>query len=173
MTMAGYPPKLADNTPGRGWEVDGATAVFVTLDGARYKVDLSTSDKAQTLEPGAGPQAKWPAPLQGALLDVYSVSSYAKAGVMPQKSADELFKLDDEWHTCGVKGWKAVERKMDSGKFTDADYKDTVAKIEKTCKKPVDAQEKLLTQMIDERNKERTALYEKAKARVAAIGADK
>jgi hypothetical protein len=173
MHMAGYPGKLAEGTPGIVWEVDGTRAVFVSLDGARYVVDLTGVEKGQTLAPGAGPQAKWPAPLAAALLDVHLVSSYAKAGVMPQKAIDDLTALDDEWNTCAQKTWKGAERKIDSGKFSEADRKDWVLKVEKACKKSVDAQAKLLVQMIEARNKERLALLEKAKARVAAVGADK
>lgn len=173
MKMAGYPPKLAEGTPGLVWEVDGTTAVLVTLDGGRYTVDLSAADKGQTLEPGAGPEAKWPAPLQAALLDVHWVSSYAKAGAMPKSAIEALEKLDDEWNTCAQKTWKGADRKIDTRAFTEADRKDWEAKVEKTCKKSVDAQEKLFLKLIEERVKERTALYDKAKARVAAVGANK
>lgn len=173
MKMAGYPGKLADGTPGIVWEVDGTSAVFVTLDGARYTVDLSGADKGQTLEPGAGPEAKWPAPMQAALLDVHWVSSYAKAGAMPQAAIDSLTKLDDEWNACAQKTWKGAEKKIDSHKFTEADRKDWVEKVEKACKKSVDAQEKVFLKLIEDRAKERTALYDKAKARVASVGANK
>lgn len=173
MKMAGYPPKLADGTPGIVWEVDGTTAVFVTLDGGRYTVDLSGADKGQTLEPGAGPEARWPAPLQAALLDVHWVSSYAKAGAMPQKAIDDLTKLDDQWNECAQKTWKGAEKKIDSHKFTEGDRKEWVLKVERACKKSVDAQEKVFLQLIEARAKERSALHEKAKARVAAVGANK
>ncbi|MBK8256751.1 MAG: hypothetical protein IPK82_29275 [Polyangiaceae bacterium] len=171
--MDGYPPPLAAGTPGIVWEVDGTYAVFVTLDGGRYRVDLSTSDKGQTLAAGAGPQAKWPAPLAEALLDVPTVSSYVKAGVMPQKAIDDLLKLDEEWTTCAAKTWKGAEKKIDSGKFTVADEKEWIQKVDKACQKTVDAQEKMILELTEARSKERLALFEKAKARVASVGADK
>jgi hypothetical protein len=37
-------PALAHGTPGLVWELDGATAVFVTLDGGRYEVDVADAD---------------------------------------------------------------------------------------------------------------------------------
>ena len=48
-----------------------------------------------------------------------------------------------------------------------------MAKAEAACKKVVDAQDKLLLALIEGRNKERLALFEKAKARAAAVGADR
>jgi hypothetical protein len=173
LRLGGYPPKLAAGTPGLVWEVSGTTAVFVTLDGGRYRVDLSQADKGQTLAPGAGPQATWPAPLAEALLDVPAVSSYAKAGAMPQKAIDDLLKLDEDWTTCAAKSWAGAQKKIDSGKFTEADHKDWTAKAEKACQKTVAAQEKLLLDLTEGRAKERLALFEKAKARAAAVGADK
>jgi hypothetical protein len=165
-TLEGYPPKLADGTPGLVWEVDGTSAVFVTLDGLRFTVDLSAADKGQTLDAGAGPADKWPAPLQYALLDVPMVSSYAKAGAMPQKAIDDLLKLDEEWNLCAQKTWKGAEKKVDTHQFNEADRKEWTAKVEKACKKHVDAQEKLLVTLIDERLKARKELFEKAKGRV-------
>lgn len=173
MKMAGYPPKLADGTPGIVWEASRTSAVFVTLDGGRYTVDLSAADKGQTLAPGAGAESQWPAPLQAALLDVHWVSSYAKAGAMPKSAIDGLTKLDDQWNACAQKTWKGAERKVDSHKLTQADRKDWEAKVERTCKKSVGAQEKVFLKLIEGRAKERMALHAKAKARVAAVGANK
>lgn len=166
-TLEGYPPKLADGTPGLVWEVDGTSAVFVTLDGTRFTVDLSAADKGQTLEAGAGPAAKWPAPFQHALLDVPMVSSYAKAGAMPQKAIDDLLKLDEDWNTCAQKTWKGAEKKVDTHQFNEADRKEWTAKVEKACKKSVDAQEKLLVGLIEERLKARKELFAKAKAKAS------
>jgi hypothetical protein len=172
--LDGYPPKLAAGTPGLVWEVDGRTAIFVTLDGGRYTVDLSQAgDKGQTLAPGAGPAAQWPAPALDALLDVTALSSYAKAGAMPQKAIDDLLKLDEEWTTCAAKSWKGAEKLIDSQRFTEADRKEWAAKAEKACKKTVDAQEKLLLSLVEARSKERHDLFDKARARAAAVGADK
>ena len=43
--------------------------------------------------------------------------------------------------------------------------------IRRACKKSIDAWEKALVALIEQRTRERTALFEKAKARVVAIGA--
>lgn len=173
-TLAGYPPALADNTPGVVWEVDGVSAVFVALDGGRWAVDLSKApEEGPNLLAGAGPQAGWPAAVQATLLDVPAVSSLAKAGAVEKQAIDELLALDDEWNACAQKTWKGAERQVDSGKFTEADRKDWLRKVETACKKSVTSQSALLLKRIDARAGERKALYDKAKARVIAVGANK
>jgi hypothetical protein len=173
-TLDGYPPKLAEDTPGIVWEVDGTWAVFVALDGGRWVVDLSNApEQGPNLLAGAGPEAGWPKGLQATLLDVPAVSSLAKAGAVEQKAIDELLALDEEWNKCAQKTWKGAERQVDSGKFTEADRKDWVRKVEAACKKSVTSQTAALLKLVDARAGERKALYDKAKAKAVAVGANK
>jgi hypothetical protein len=171
--LAGYPPPLADGTPGVVWDVDGTRAIFVALDGGRYVVDLSSSEKGATLEAGAGPQSAWPTAVQQPLLDVSAVSSLAKAGVLPQTRADDLLALDTEWTTCAARTWAGAQRAIDTGKFSEADRKDMEKKVRATCAAIVQKQEKMLVAIVEGRLKERQGLFDKAKARVKAAGADK
>jgi hypothetical protein len=174
MIMAGYPLPLAESTPGLVWSTDGPRAIFVSLDGGRYRMDLSgAADKGPTLALGAGPEAQWPAPLQHPLVDVHFVSSLVKAGVLPQQSIDDLTALDDEWNACAQKTWAGAQRAVDSQKLTEADRKDWAKKVEKACAKSVKKQEAALVTFIEGRNKDRQALFDKAKARVLAVGANK
>jgi len=172
MKLAGYPPALAEGTPGIVWELDGATAVFLTLDGARYEISL-TGEKGPTLDPGAGRQSGWPAPLQTPLLDVSDVSSLVKAGALPQKTIDDLLALDHAWTDCAAKQWATAQRAVDTGRFTEADRKDYVKKARTTCAATLGKQEAMLVQIVEARLKERQALWDKARARVASIGADR
>jgi hypothetical protein len=171
--LAGYPAPMADGTPGLVWSVRDSSAVFVTLDGARYAVDLSHSDKGPTLAAGAGPASGWPAFGQAALLDVPGVTSLVKAGALPQKNADDVLALDDAWNQCAAKTWAGAQRKIDSGAFTEADNKDWTKKVRDACTGPVKKQEALLLQIVEARLKDRATLLDKAKARVAQVGADK
>ena len=147
--------------------------MFVALDGGRYRVDLSAGDKGTTLEPGAGPVEKWPAPIQHALLGFEEVTRYAKLGVVPQKAADGVLATDDEWNKCAQKTWKQAERLVDTGKMNEAVRKDWVKKVETTCKKSITSLESQLVALIEERVKLRTELFEKGKAKAVSLGAAK
>jgi hypothetical protein len=167
MTLQGYPPKLADGTPGVVWELEGTSAVFVSFDGGRYVVDLSKAgDNGQTLDAGAGSSASWPAPAQDALLTVPDVSSLAKAGAVPQKQSDDLLAFDQKWTDCAAKVWAGAQRQIDSGRFTEADRKDYGNKARATCATIIRGQEASLLKVVEARLKDRLALYATAKARV-------
>lgn len=167
VTLDGYPAPLASGTPGLVWEVDETQATFVTLDGARYVVSLNQKDIV--LEPGAGTDDKWPAPVQHALMDISDATALVKVGELPKKVEEELFAQDDEWNKCAQKVWGGVQRAMDTGKFTEADRKDTVKKAEKTCAAAVQKQEKSFLTLVEARAKARQALFETAKARVREV----
>ena len=171
MKMAGYPPPLADNTPGLVWDVDGTTAVFVAFDGGRYKVSLTGTDKEPSLEVGAGPKAQWPSTVQHPLLDIESVSQLSKAGALPEKATADLEALDTKWNECTKKAWadgpqKALEAHKGPGpRFSEAENKQALAKVKDGCKKHVDDEEKIFLQLTEERLKARQALLDKAKAK--------
>ncbi len=173
MTLVGYPRPLPDGAPGLVWDVSGTQAVFVTLDGGRYVVELSDADKGQTLEAGAGPESGWPPPIQNALIDVSGVTSLAKIGVLPQTTADDLLALDEAWSTCAAKTWAGAQRAIDKGQFTEADHKDWVKKVRTGCASPIEKQEKMLVHVVESRIKERQALYARARERAAAVGSPK
>ena len=171
MKMAGYPPPLADNTPGLVWEVDGTTAIFVSFDGGRYKVSLSGTDKEPSLEMGAGPKAQWPTTVQHALLDIESVSQLSKTGAIPEKAAADLEALDTKWNECTKKAWKegpqkAIEAHKGPGRaLSEAEFKAGIQKVKDGCKKHVDDEEKIFLALAEERLKARQGLLDKAKAK--------
>jgi len=159
--------ELADKTPGLVWEVDGSRVVFVTLDGGRYSVDLNqgSANGVPPIARGAGPQAEWPAPLQDTYADITVVSSLVKAGAHPQSTVDELEAIDGEWNVCVAKAWKPTRIQE------NVNFRAQAVKIHKGCRKSMVKLETALVKFIDARSKERKALYEKAVARVKAVGA--
>ncbi|MCU0659245.1 MAG: hypothetical protein MUF64_29495 [Polyangiaceae bacterium] len=165
--------RLPEGMPGLVWEVNDATAVFVALDGGRYEIPLYNVEKGPTLLKGAGPDASWPAPAQDSYADVSMISAMAKIGAAPQKVVDELVAADDDWNKCAQKGWKEVDRKLDSGKMDMASMKDHARKVEKNCGKSIDKMAATLLAYIEERQAARKALFDKSKARALAVGANK
>jgi hypothetical protein len=176
--MKGYPPNLASGTPGIIWEMEGTSAVFVAFDGARYSVDCGNAnvEKGQPLEMGAGPVASWPAPLQHSLVGIPEITALAKAGAIPQKTGDDLLLIDDEWNKCAQKAWTGAKPEIDKLKTTDMDastrsnrmtaLRDKWAEqVRGKCKGSTDKLEKSVLSFIETRDKERTALFEKAKAK--------
>jgi hypothetical protein len=180
-TMKGYPPHLATNSPGVVWEVDSTSVVFVTLDGGRYSVDISNSalEKGAPIEVGAGPVNQWPPALQHSLTGITEISALAKVGAVPKKVVDDLSALDDEWNTCAQKVWKGAKTEFDKLQITDMHYGtrdgrvgQTITKwedkVRKDCKAPIDKQEKALLSFIEQRNKERLAIFDKVKSKAAS-----
>ncbi len=179
MTLSGYKPALAEGTPGLVWQVDGTTAVLVTLDGDRY--ELSPTQ----LDPGAGSPASWPPTAQDALLDVHDVSSLVKAGAMSQKAVDDLMAADQDWTKCAAGVWAPVTKAVDqntvvapqgnflvmNAPFTEAMRKDFEQKARTSCSAIIKKQEAMLVKLADARLKDRLALLDKAKARLQALNA--
>ncbi len=178
--MEGYPAPLVDNTPGLVWETDGTTVVFVTLDGGRYTVDCGNSavENGAPLEKGAGAPADWPEPLQHSLLGISEVTALAKAGAVPTKLGDDVIAIDDEWNSCAQKVWKRAKRDFDRLKTANIDWSTRSGRQEaliekwtetarKDCRIAADKLEKSLVQIIEDRNKERLAIYGAARSRFA------
>lgn len=177
-TMEGYPPPLADNTPGLVWEVDSTTVTFVTLDGARYDIDCGDSavENGAPIEKGAGAPSGWPAPLQHSLVGITEVTALAKAGAVPAERGGELIAIDDEWNACAQKVWKRAKNDIDRLKAANIDWSARSGRTElllekwsetvrKDCRGASSKLERSLLQFIEARNKERLALFETAKAR--------
>jgi len=160
--------ELADKTPGIVWEVDDSYVTFVTLDGARYLVNLSQgSSNNVMISLGAGPESEWPKPLADTYVDVTIVSGWAKAGAHPQKAVDELSAIDDAWNQCVAKAWKPTRIR------NDVNVRAKAVDVHKGCRKHMDDLEKALVKIADERAKARKALFDKAAARAKEVGAAK
>jgi hypothetical protein len=185
-TMKGWPTPLAANTPGLIWMLNSSTIVFVTLDGGRYQLNLpgDVEKEGMPIEFGLAPQSGWPPPLQHALVDVNSVRGFAKGNAIPAKVGADIEALDDAWFECVNKVWREGAKEQESveasqgpqnvktGKLTGIPKKYEL-KATKDCEPDLKKLEKGLLQFIEARSAERSALYDKAKARAAAVGAGK
>jgi len=169
--LQGFPAALAVGTPGIIWDVDGGTVVFVAFDGGRYEMSVG---EGKVVEPGMGPQASWPAPLQHALIDVDNIRSLAKGNAVAAQVGKDIEATDDGWFNCINEQWKKAKPELDKVEASAASANDKWGKLggikksaelaaPKTCepkKKELDA---ALTKFIEARNVERLAVFEKAK----------
>ena len=171
--MQGFPAPLAVGTPGILWDVDGGTVVFVAFDGGRY--EMSVSD-GKVVEPGIGPQASWPAPLQHALIDVGNIRALAKGTAVAAQVGTDIEAADDAWFTCVNEQWKKAKSELDKAEASPASANDKWGKLggirksaelaaPKTCEPKKKALDAALTKFIEARNVERLAVLEKAKAK--------
>jgi len=158
--------ELADGTPGLIWEIHSTTAVFVSLDGGRYHVDIN--QESDPFEKGAGPAANWPKPAADTYVDLTMISALSKAGAGGDAVVAELDKIDGEWNACVVKGWKGAQEKIDTGKLSVGQEKAEIKKLHKACNKHLDAFEAVIVKYAEERAKAREALFAKASAKAKA-----
>lgn len=163
--------QLTDKMPGLIWEIDGSRAIFVAFDGGRYSVDLA--QQPVLIGRGAGPESGWPKPATDTFADIETVSALANAKAVPAKTFEDLEKIDVEWNNCVVKGWKGAQAKIDTGKLSVGQVKAEIKKLHKGCNKHLDQFEATLVKFIDDRTKERTALFATAAARAKSTGAAK
>jgi hypothetical protein len=173
--LKGFPAELAVSTPGIIWEVDSGTVVLVTFDGGRYQIAIDNG-RSKILEPGAGPSASWPAPLQHALFDVDNIRALAKGNAVAAQVGKDIEATDDGWFECMNEQWKKAKAELDKIEASQISANDKYGRLggvrksaelaaPKTCdpkKKQLDA---ALTKFIEGRNTERLALFEKAKAK--------
>jgi hypothetical protein len=173
------PQAPADNTPGIIWEAADREATFVTLDGGRFIIDLS-GEGGSPLVPGVGPVAQWPAPLAQSALGPAAVASFVDLGVLPQKMKDDQNALQDAWHKCAQAAFPALKPQLDATSQANLTYGTKEARIKAAiekwqagtttrCKSNLTKMETLVVAATESRNKDRLALLEKAKARVAAL----
>lgn len=166
-------PRLAASTPGLVWDADGSYVSFVTLDGGRYQVEWSE------LELGLPEAGKWPAPLQHTLLGDGDVDYLVRAGVLPKSAYEPIDRSNTAFRACVQEAWKRAEAKFDELAKKDLDWstrahrakvlEDTTQRemATKTCRKPFEAFELALVQVIDARTKARKTLAAAAKAKLA------
>lgn len=163
----GYPAPLAANTPGIVWEVDSTTIWFVAFDGGRYR--LEWDEVAMGLP--AGP---WTPPLQHTLLRDDDVDFLARTGALPVAAHDELTAINQAFNRCTKKGWKGFDEQLESlatknltwstrNQRAELMEKKRTQKVERSCRKHVDAMGDALVSLIDTRNAERTAIFAAAK----------
>ena len=171
--LQGFPPALAVGTPGIVWDVDGGTVVFVAFDGGRYEMSVG---EGKVVEPGIGPQASWPAPLQHALIDVDNIRALAKGNAVPAQVGTDIEAADDAWWSCMNDQWKKAKTDLDKVEASQVPANDKWGKLggirksaelaaPKTCEPKKKALDAALTKLIEARNVERLGVFEKAKAK--------
>ncbi|AKT38294.1 hypothetical protein [Chondromyces crocatus] len=181
--LTGWPPPLAEGTPGVVWMVSGGTVVFVSLDGGRYVISIPNDVAEQGLPviPGAGALAQWPAPVQHALVDVDSIRGFAKGNAVPAQVGKDIEALDDAWFQCVNKAWGEGRKEGEKIEASPESYdrkrgklsaipKKYETKAQKDCAETKQKLEEGLVAFIEARTKARLSLHEKAKARAAALG---
>lgn len=177
--VMGSLPPLPSGMPGLVWEVEDRLAIFVSLDGGSYGIRLDGSDPRPTLEPGAGPPASWPAPASDVAFGRQAMSTGKRV------QTRDLEKVDASFGACAEKAWTRAHKRFEGGRFTkDPEMESWIAggleedqvmqlALRRACKKDIQAWEAVFVAMIEERVAARRALFERAKARVVAIGADR
>ncbi len=174
-TLRGWDRSPPAGAPALVWSVDGSYVTLVTLDGGRYRLWLPTDDKP-VLENGAGSATSWPAPLAQSVLSVADIHEMGKIGVVPEATQKEISALDDGWFECFNEQWKAAQKSIDaversamngSEKYgkTSGIYRSAELDAPKKCAPAKKALEDGLVKTIEARNRERSAIFEKAKAR--------
>lgn len=173
--LKGFPAPVAANTPGILWTIDDGTIVFVAFDGGRYEIAIPSEGGAM-IEPGAGPQSSWPAPLQHALLDVDSFRGLAKGKAVPEQLGKDIEASDDAWWSCVNDQWKKAHADIEKAQASQSSANDKWGKIggirksaelaaPKACDAKKTALDAALTKAIEARNAERLQAFEKAKAK--------
>jgi hypothetical protein len=182
--LRGWPPGLPPNTPGIIWNVqEGTKIVFVAVDGGRWELGDWYNDfdaKAPPVEAGTGPQSAWPAPLTSSAIDVGLVSALAKGGAIPAKTAADITQYDDGYFECVQKVWKDGRAEADKIEAMQTPLNDKYGKMsgvakkyelkaEQACAPMVKKLDDALTKLIEARDVERKAIFDKARARTASI----
>jgi hypothetical protein len=115
------------------------------------------------------------------LVDVNAVRGFATGGAVSAKVGSDVEALDDAWWACVNTVWEAGVKEEDAiragaggldakqGKLS-AIPKRYEEKAKKDCAPNQKKLEEGLVAFIEQRSKERAALYEKAKLKVASLG---
>jgi hypothetical protein len=154
-----------DKAPGLVWEVQESKVVFVTLDGARFVLDLN--QKKPPLARGAGPKSAWPSPLSSTFADVEVVSGLVKAGVVPKSTLAQLEEIDAGWNACVAKRWKPKRIAR------DVNWPAEAVAVHRSCRAWMTKLDVALGKFMEDRAAARKSLYEKAITRVEKVGAAK
>ena len=125
-SLQGFPAALAVGTPGIIWDVDDGTVVFVAFDGGRYEMSVT---EGKVVEPGIGPQASWPPPLQHALIDVDNIRALAKGNAVAPKVGTDIEATDDGWFNCFNDVWKKTKPDLDKVEASQAPANDKYGRL--------------------------------------------
>jgi hypothetical protein len=171
----GYPPPLAKDTPGIVWHVDGSSVWFVAFDGGRYLLE------GEDLAEGLPERGAWPPPLQHALLSDDDVDFLGRTGALPKASHERIAAINEAFNKCVDDGWKGFDKEIEKlaaqnltgstrAQRLELAEKKRQKKVEKACSKRVAEMEAALVEIIDRRNAEREALFQKMSRQAAGAG---
>jgi hypothetical protein len=171
---------LAAKTPGLLWDV-GDGLVFVTLDGARYRLVHS---KGRPFARGLAPKSEWPAPLQHTFVDRRTIELWGQVGVAPSGALAELDTIAKRYQTCSDRQWASAKDRLRALSEGDMHHdtrngraakvaEEIVGGVDRACGNEVASYEKTLIRVIEARNQERRLLMTVASARAVASGAAK
>jgi hypothetical protein len=185
--LKGWPPPLAENTPGLVWDVRGQRIVFVTLDGGRYEFSdwaANFQKDGPVLEVGLISEANWPTPLQEEVVEFNIVNMLVKGGALSKQEGDKVTALYDAYVTCPNTLWKMGKEEEDNVRASaqprdvksrklEAIEKAYEAKANKECAPALAKYEEGLVSFIEQRSKERMELYNSVKTRITTATAHK
>lgn len=175
-----YKKELPPNTPGLVWNVDGATVVFVTLDGGRYHLDISgnsmTSNGGEPLKAGLPAVSAWPDPIQHALITEEDLRLFDKAKINTGTASADYDKASEGYVGCVAKLNKEEEAEVEKLEQANMDWSTRSGKIKAVNKKydamaadkcgsHLAAAEATILKLVNSRIAERTKIYAKAKAK--------
>jgi hypothetical protein len=146
---------LPDRSPGLVWKVEDQGVLFVSLDGESYAVDV------ESLRPGVGATSSWPKPVPNPAFGRLALP-YRREESTP------LGPVDDAFAKCADQAWVKAQQAM-TPKQREAPLTPRGSVVRKACAKEIAAWDVAFAANIDASVKRRTALYEKAKARVDSL----
>jgi hypothetical protein len=125
---------------------------------------------------GLTPEGNWPPPLQHELVDINIVNLLVKGGALPKEQGDQLTVLYDAYLSCVNTLWKKGKEEEQtvqaSDRTSDAKYGKLEAvaktyenKAKKECAPAAAKYETGLVTLIEQRNKQRMAMFGAVKGR--------
>jgi hypothetical protein len=154
---------LPDRAPGLVWDVftadQRADVLFVSLDGEWYLITPKAG--GPSIEVGVDPPARWP-PLSNPAFGRIALSTR-------REQTAPLAPVDDAFAKCAERAVSRARKGMTPEQLEANPWPSTDA-IRRACAKEIAAWEQTFAKNVDASIARRTALIEKAKARVTELG---
>ena len=170
--------QLRPKTPALVWNVEGHDVFVVTAEGARYWESASDNMGRVIFAKGVPPQAEWPAPLRNNLLFKEHVVEMNKRGLVDKKAADELQSIHEKWGECAKKVFAGAQKELE-GNMTGPNHYYSAANRNNLVRRKYNDKamaecggkraEALYVQILEKREADQKALYEKNKAKIATL----
>lgn len=179
-TFIAYKSSPAARTPGLVWSVSSQAVNFVTSDGALYAVDAG-SPGADLLAGVDASIRDWPPPLQHTAFGPGELETLSKLGLADAASVAPIHEHQERWRKCVSDALAGREKSLKELDVANIDGSARAARkeeVRKTWYKATEAKcdtlrasmDTAMKPLIASRVAERSALHEKFKARVSALG---